>query len=490
MNICFTSSELTPYAKVGGLADVSAALPVALQNAGHQLKVVLPLYRDLNIDRTQLVPYPKLTDIQMTLGPIQLTLNGYQYPFPGKQETHHSPELILLNCESLYHRDGIYGEQDDEFLRFLVLSRGAIEVCQHLQWRPDVFHCNDWQTALIPLLLKTVYGWDNLFHDTKTILTIHNIGHQGVFPATILPYLNLTDSQHLLHQDDLNDRKRINYLKTGILYANKITCVSPTYAQEIQTPAYGAGLEDLLQGRKRDLVGILNGIDTQEWNPEADPLIPAPYSAKNLKPKRLSKKKLLEEMNVSVNLQVPTIGIVSRLASQKGFDLMMDVLPGLLEQHDIRLVILGSGQEKYVDFFTAVRRRFPEKVGFYHGFSNELAHLIEAGSDIFLMPSQYEPCGLNQMYSQAYGTVPIVRKTGGLADTVQHYDPRTGTGTGVVFEHYTSTGLEWALLFALNLFDEPQHWHQIVTNGMRQDFSWLHQAQKYSQLYAQLQTSK
>ncbi len=237
--------------------------------------------------------------------------------------------------------------------------------------------------------------------------------------------------------------------------------------------------------RQDDLHGILNGIDNLEWNPETDSLIPFQFSVNDLKPKLENKRHLLTEMGVDGDITAPTLGIVSRLTSQKGFDLMFDVFPGLLQRCELRLVVLGSGQQKYVDFFSELRRQYPDKVGFYHGFSNEVAHLVEAGSDMFLMPSQYEPCGLNQMYSQAYGTVPIVRKTGGLADTVQQYDPQTGDGTGFVFEHFTSTGLRWAINFALDVFEDPRQWQQVVVNGMQKDFSWRTQAEQYSKLYAQ-----
>ncbi len=485
MNICFVTSELTPYAKVGGLADVSTALPAALQRSGHKLRVVLPYYRDLKIEHDRVEPIQDLANVTIELGEATLTFHGYRCPFPETQDPTDGPELILIKCDELFGREGIYSDGADEFLRYLFLSRAAIESCQRLRWSPDVFHCNDWQSGLVPLLLRSVYSWDELFKNSRTILTVHNIGHQGVFPARILPYLNLSGSEHLLHQDDLNEG-RINYLKTGLLYADAITTVSPTYAREIQTSEYGAGLENVLTNRQADLHGILNGIDDQEWNPETDPLIPANYSVDNLKPKLENKRQLQEAMGVNVDILAPTIGIVSRLASQKGFDLMFDVIPELLQRRDFRLVVLGSGQQKYAKFFNELRHLHPDKIGFFNGFSNEMAHLVEAGSDMFLMPSQYEPCGLNQMYSQAYGTVPIVRETGGLADTVQQFDPNTGQGSGFVFEHYTAAGLRWALNFALNVFEDPKQWHQVVVNGMNQDFSWKTQAQRYSQLYRQL----
>ncbi len=484
MNICFVTSEFAPYAKVGGLADVSSALPAALQRAGHKIRLIVPYYRDLKVSEELTEPIEELANITIDAGPEKLTFHGYRCPYPQTQDPADGPELILIKCDELFDRKGIYGDSSDEFLRFLLLSRAGIEICQRFQWAPDIFHCNDWQTALIPLLLRSVYDWDGLFNDSRTVLTIHNIGHQGGFPARILPYLNLFGYEHLLHQDDLKDGL-INFLKTGIMYADTITTVSPTYATQIQTSGYGVGLENELLTRQHDLHGILNGIDNLEWNPKTDALIPFQFSVDDLRPKLENKQHLLTEMGVDGDISAPTLGIVSRLTSQKGFDLMFDVVPELLQRRDLRLVVLGSGQQKYVDFFSELRRQYPDKVGFYHGFSNEVAHLVEAGSDMFLMPSQYEPCGLNQMYSQAYGTVPIVRKTGGLADTVQQYDPQTGDGTGFVFEHFTSTGLRWAINFALDVFEDPRQWQQVVVNGMQKDFSWRTPAEQYSKLYAQ-----
>ncbi len=497
MNICFVTPELTPLAKVGGLADVSTALPVSLHESGHNIRVILPFYRDLKIDHSKITPIPGLEEISIELGSETISFQACRCPFPGSSATmdagstedestgavhDNAPELILVNCDHLYDREGIYGSGSDESLRFLFLSRAALEICQHLKWAPDVVHCNDWQTAMIPVLLRSVYGWDSLFENTRTVLTIHNIGHQGVFPASILPSLNLRGNEHLLHQDDLSDGV-INFLKTGCLHADTLTAVSPTYAQQIQGSEYGEGLEEILSGRSSDLHGILNGIDNREWNPQTDSLIAANFSVEDLEPKLECKRQLLSEMNVDVDLSRPTIGVVSRLAGQKGFDLMIEAMPQILRERDIRFVILGSGEQGYVNFFSALRRQFPDRVGFYHGFSNELAHQVEAGSDMFLMPSKYEPCGLNQMYSQVYGTIPIVRRTGGLADTVEQFDMRTGDGTGFVFDHYTSVGLRWAVNMALDVFGEPQMWHRLVVNAMSRDFSWQKQAQQYVKLY-------
>ena len=487
LDICFVTSELAPLAKVGGLADVSAALPAALNRAGQNVTVVLPFYRDLKLaGNHEVAPLSSLTDVELDFGERQLTFNGYQAVYP--QTTNgEGPLLVLIECNELFDRPGIYGESEDESLRFLLLSRAAIEACQRLRIQPDIIHCNDWQTALIPLLLRTTYSWDRLFENTSTVLTIHNIGHQGAFPASLLPQLQLGDQQFLLHQDDLHAGV-INYLKTGILYADALTAVSPTYARQIQTDEYGAGLHELLarKSEEKGLVGILNGIDRDEWNPAIDSLIPHQYSAADLSGKQKNKQALQEKMGVEVNPNAPTIGIVSRLTSQKGFELLHDSMESILSQRDLQLLVLGSGEQKYVDYFTQLRRQFPEKVGFFHGFDNELAHWIEAGSDLFLMPSRYEPCGLNQMYSQVYGTIPIVRNTGGLADTVEHYLPSSGSGTGFVFEHFTSAGLQWAVNCALDVFADKSAWQRLIQNAMALDYSWDTQASQYIQLYRHL----
>ncbi len=489
MNICFVTPELTPYAKVGGLADVSTALPAALASQGVDVRVFLPFYREIEIASDDLQRLPELNDVKLEFGGRVLNFDGYLAPFPGNDGISEGPQLILVDCPQLYDRPGIYGEEPDEFLRFLFLSRAAIASCQQLGWKPDVIHCNDWQTAMIPLLLRTLYKWDSLFETTRSVLTIHNIGHQGVFSSSVLPFLNLGENQHWLHQDDLRDQI-VNYLKTGIMYADALTVVSPTYAREIQTTDYGMGLESILASRHSDIYGILNGIDPEEWNPEIDRLIPHQFSSNNLDGKRKNKEELLSQMGLRFDPTVPVAGIVSRLTAQKGFELLFDSMPEILSNRTCQLVVLGSGAETYVDFFTKLKRSFPEQVGFYHGFSNELAHLVEAGSDMFLMPSRYEPCGLNQMYSQAYGTVPIVRKTGGLADTVDQYDPSTGEGTGFVFEHFTSEGFGWALNFALNVFERPEEWKQIMRNGMARDFSWSVQSENYLKLYKHISPIK
>jgi len=319
-------------------------------------------------------------------------------------------------------------------------------------------------------------------------MTIHNIGYQGAFSASTLNDVGLEYHNDRLHQDDLNTGV-INFLKTGLLHADWLTTVSPTYAKEIKGPIYGMGLEDVLRTRSNSLSGILNGVDYSSWNPATDTLISANYDIDDMSGKVLCKRALMQEMGLTVDEQTPLIGIITRLTGQKGIDLMDQVLPDLLSKRRVSLAVLGSGEAHYEQFFQTLHDAFPERVGFYRGYNNRLSHSIEAGSDMFLMPSAYEPCGLNQMYSLKYGTVPIVRKTGGLADSVEPVIPDDANGTGVVFEHYDGTGLGWAISHALDLYENQGLWRQVIRNGMIKDFSWQQQGQKYVTLFRQLASS-
>ncbi|HYM80528.1 MAG TPA: glycogen synthase GlgA [Candidatus Limnocylindria bacterium] len=480
LRICFVTSELAPYAKTGGLADVSAALPRELHRLGHDVRVFLPFYPRVRGSAESIRPVEGLQNLNLRLGSHGYSYSVFATPLPRTQLDVH-----LVDCPSLYHRSGIYTGDGDEHRRFLLLTRAAIECCQRMQWSPDIFHCHDWQTALGPLYLKSTHGWDRLFEHTRSVLTLHNVGYQGVFGSDVLPDLGLGEAEHLLHQDDLR-AGRIGFLKTGILHADLLTTVSPTYARELQTEAYGMGLHDLLRRRAGSLVGILNGIDAEEWNPRTDPHLAARYSEKSLWRKEMVKRQLLAAMGLPDAPEAPVVGLVSRLTGQKGIELLDPALPELMRERDLRFVALGSGESRYENLLGGMQAAFPGKACFYRGFSNELAHLIEGGADMFVMPSRYEPCGLNQMYSLRYGTVPVVRKTGGLADTVEHYDPKTGAGTGFVFEHSTSTGLRWALGQAFDVYPDRRAWRRLMQNGMARDFSWPHQAAAYEDLFTRL----
>jgi starch synthase len=479
VKVLFLSSEVAPFAKTGGLGDVGAALPRHLHALGHDVRVFLPMYaRVAAPGRTFDEVVPEMT---FTLGPHLVTASIFSAPLPGSGML-----VYFVRCPSLYDRPSIYGDGPDEHLRFAVLCWAALKACQHLQFAPDIAHVNDWQTAIVPLLLRSVFAWDKLFARTRTVLTIHNLGHQGTFAAKVLPETGLLPAADLLHQEDLK-AGRLNFLATGILHANAITTVSPTYAREIQTPAHGVGLDALLRGRRDVLFGILNGIDEAEWDPATDKHLSHHYSPADLSGKERCKAELLDAVRLPGRRELPLVGVVSRLAWQKGFDLCIPVLPALLRKRAFRLVVLGTGEPKYVEFFSRLASVFPAQVAFQAAFAEKRAHLIEAGSDLFLMPSRYEPCGLNQMYSLRYGTPPIVHRTGGLADTVRQYDPRDGSGTGFVFDHFDDAGLAWVMERALDVFAggrEP--WMQLQRNGMKVPFGWEHRIGEYVELYGRL----
>ena len=484
MKICMVTAELSPLAKTGGLGDVCTALSEWLDGAGHDVRVFLPLYGRIDAGALGAHPVDFLQNMTLDVGGRSLRFDVLTAQLPDS-----SLWIYLIRCPPLYGGREIYGSGNDEAVRFAVLTRAALECCQRMGWSPDVVHANDWHTALAPVYLRSVYSWDRLFASTRTLLTLHNVAYQGMFPAELLPRLGLGGESGWFDDRDLAEG-RINFLKTGVLHADGLSTVSPTHAREIQTPEYGRGLDPWLRRRGERLVGILNGVDYDVWSPENDTLIPYRYSADDLTGKEKNKRHLLEELSLPYDPEAPVVGIVSRLVPQKGFELLFEPLPELVGRRDVRLVVLGSGASRYEEFFSALQRGFPKKVCFYNGFSEKLAHWIEAGSDIFLMPSAYEPCGLNQMYSLRYGTVPVVRKTGGLADSVEPFDRARGRGTGFLFEHYDPAGVRWALESALDLFRDRPTWRALMRRGMSRDFSWDKQGGLYLELYRRLQELK
>ncbi len=480
MNILFVSSEVAPFAKTGGLGDVCAALPKALRALGHDVRVVVPMYARVRATGASFDEV--VSDVTVQLGSRRVTFSVFTAPLPGTDVP-----VYFVRCPALYDRPSIYTQDPDEHLRFVTLVWAAIRTCQHLGWAPDVAHANDWQSALLPLALKTLFAWDRLFARTRTVLTIHNIGHQGSFGSDVLFETGLAEVAHHFHQDQLREG-RLNFLLTGILYADAITTVSPTYAREIQTPEHGAGLDGFLRMRSRAVVGILNGIDETEWSPEIDERIPHRYSVDDLDGKERCKQHLVTTMGLHYDPRVPVVGVVSRLAWQKGFELCTSTLPRALSRRPMQLVVLGTGEQRYEELFTRLAHHFTRRVSFYKGFSESLAHLIEAGSDVFLMPSRYEPCGLNQMYSLRYGTPPIVHRTGGLADTVRTWNPRTRTGNGFAFEHFDEGGLSWGLHAALDAWGDGQgeareSWRAMQRNGMTERLGWQHRVEEYVNVY-------
>lgn len=480
LKICLATSEFTPLAKTGGLADVTAALSQYLDGQGHDVRVLLPFYADIDTSELEIHPVEFMQDLEMECGPHRIRWSVDTARLRGK-----ALRVYLLRCPRLYERPGIYSGGADEHLRFLALTRSAIEMCQHMGFAPDIFHSHDWHTAMAPLYLKTLYGWDKLFKNTKTVLTIHNIGYQGTFNVSLLPDTGLSASADMFHQEDMA-LGRISFLKTGVLYADLLTTVSPTYAREILSADLGMGLQDLLSQRRDSLVGILNGVDYGEWNPETDELIPHPYSAKKLAGKKKNKTELMAELGLDTSEDIPLIGMVTRLTYQKGIELVQKAVPKLLQERSFALVVLGSGEKRYEQFFAWLQDNFRDRVCFYRGFNNKLAHWIEAGADLFLMPSRFEPCGLNQMYSLRYGTIPIVRNTGGLADSVQLFEPSTGKGTGIMFNDYNEQAITWALNAGLDLYENQKAWKKLVQNAMAMDYSWERQGAVYIDIFRRL----
>ncbi len=485
LRLCLITAELAPFAKTGGLGDVCAALTRYLHGAGHDVRAFVPLYAKIDRGDHHFVAVEFLRNVPLALGPWELEFTVYTAAHPGAP----SLGLYFIDCPALYGDGSFYTGTQEDALRFAFLGRAALTCCQRMGWSPEIVHCHDWHTALVPLDLRTLFSWDRLFAQTRTVLTLHNVGYQGVFGSQqLLARLGLESVAAKLHQEDLQVG-RLNFLKTGLLYADLLTTVSRTHALEIQTQRYGMGLEEMLRARSDHLIGIVNGVDYEEWNPATDPHLPVHYDAEDPSNKGQVKQHLMAGMGISGDASTPLVGIVSRLTSQKGFDLCFEVLPELLRRRpQLRLVVLGSGERRYEEFFLSLEATYRGRVGFYRGYNNPLAHLIEAGSDIFVMPSLYEPCGLNQMYSQRYGTVPVVRRTGGLADTVEPFDPATGRGTGFVFDHFTPQGLQWALQRALDTFAEPALWSRLIANGMGRDFSWEKQIERYVALYRTLTT--
>ncbi len=477
MRILFVASEVVPFAKTGGLADVAGALPVALAAMGHDVRVVMPAYQQVTTAGHR--PEPS------TLGEDDLPLGTWSAHIRYLvDELDGGVPVYLVDHPPSYHRDALYTDDSDEHTRFLILSRAALSLTERLGWTPEVIHCHDWQTALIPLYVGT--GQYPHLEGVPTVLTIHNLGYQGVFGSQIHDDIGLGAYSYLLHQDDFNEG-RINFLKHGIIYSDLITTVSPTYAAEITTPQYGCGLDDLLRLRGGEVVGILNGIDTAEWNPRTDPHISYRYSAKSLWRKEKFKHDFLDSLGVRYEEGVTVAGIVSRLVWQKGIELVVEAMGGLLEERpDLRLVVLGSGDKSVEEGLRWLEWRYRDQVSFTAGYDIALSHRIEAGSDLFLMPSRYEPCGLNQMYSLAYGTAPLVRKTGGLADTVTTFDPVAGTGNGVVFDDSDANAVRWAVTKALGFRAEKKTWRTLQGNAMSVDHSWSARATDYDAVYRRL----
>lgn len=476
MKVAFIASECFPYVKTGGLGDVVGSLPKAIAEKGIDVKLFLPLYSGIKKDQHKLNFITEFQDIPVHIADKQVTFNLWYGTLPDSEV-----EVYFIDCPLYFHRELPYTNDPDEDERFILFQLAVIETLQRLKWSPDVLHCNDWQTSLMPVYLKTNYKWDKLFENTSTLLSIHNIGYQGRFSEKSVHNAGLSYSQYYPGGPYELDNS-FCFLKAGILFSEIITTVSPTYAKEIQSEKFGAGMEGVLETRKEDIYGVLNGIDPDIWNPKTDKFIPHNYSKKNSSNKLKCKKELLKEAGIEYDESTPVIGIISRFAGQKGFDLMMPVINELMAL-DFQLIILGSGEDSTERFFEELAKSFPRKVNTYIGYNNKLAHWITAGCDMFLMPSKYEPCGLNQMYCLNYGTVPVVRRTGGLADTVTEHSEFSDKKNGFTFDDYTPFELYSAIVRALNCFKDKKQWRELMLKGMKEDFSWKHSAEEYVRLY-------
>ena len=472
MRILFVASEALPYAKTGGLADVIEALPKALVRLGHEVAVFLPRYRGV---KASTVSLPSVT---IALG------TRLRFPAISNGSVLHGVRYFFLEDPAYFDREGLYGEKTREYPdnaeRYTEFCRAAIELAKQL-WLPDVIHCHDWQTALIPVLLRTSYADDPVTSNLPVVFTIHNIGYHGIFPREEMVRAGIPAV--LFHPGAIEFFGNLNFLKGGLIYSDYLTTVSRKYAEEIQTSEYGFGLDGVIRSRADRLVGILNGVDYSAWSPDKDSLIAAKYSSKNISGKRACKDALIDELELLKDSpNRPILGIVSRFADQKGFDLIAEIANDLM-QEDVLLAVLGTGDKRYEDLFRALALDFPGRVGARVAYDNRIAHMIEAGADMFLMPSRYEPCGLNQIYSLKYGTVPIVRATGGLDDTIETFDLEHGTGTGFKFTEYTSAALLYTIRQALHHYSNEGIWKRIQLNGMAKDFSWHTPAAEYAKLY-------
>jgi starch synthase len=486
LKILFIASEMVPFAKVGGLGDVVGSLSAALASRGHDVRVALPRYRC--IDLSAVGAKACLEPLGVWMGNVEEWCSVYMCNSPATTPVYLIEHKAYFDREGLYH-DNAMRDYDDNPRRFGFLCRAALQLCKNLPFIPDVVHVNDWQTALTTAYLKVWHGNDPQLRDAASLLTIHNAAYQGIYPKLFYDYLGL--GWHNFNENAFETHDRINILKGGIAFADYITAVSPTFAREIRQPSGGFGLAPYFERRGDDLEGILNGIDYSVWNPGIDPKIPAHYSTAAPQGKKKCKHKLQEQFGLAVDDTIPVFGAIGRFVDQKGFGLITQVIERVLGEMRAQFVILGEGARDLESFFYDLPGRSGRSAGSYIGFDDERAHLINAGSDFFLMPSQWEPCGLNQMYAQRYGTLPIVRAVGGLDDTVINYDEAAGSGTGFKFHEFSAQALYYTIGWAVSTwYDRPLHIKKMVASAMRQDFSWESSAAHYEHAYAKAIANK
>jgi starch synthase len=479
LNIVFVASECVPFAKTGGLADVVGALPSALKKLGHKVMVIMPLYRDIDRSKFNVEPILNLMGVWMGDAEEWCSVYGTTYP--------EGVPIRFIEFDNYFDRHGLYHDAEfNDFLdnprRFAFLSRAALQFCKEINFKPDIVHAHDWQTALVSAYLK-IWHWDDpILGNAASLLTIHNVGYQGKYPADHYSYTGLQTGNFTSNK--FEDHGAMNFLKGGIYYADMVNTVSPGYARETRTPELGYGMAMYLNDKDDRYLGILNGVDYRDWNPAVDKLIPQTFSSEDLSGKLVCKRSLQERFNLEIDDGIPLVGVVSRFADQKGLDLLADAIVDIVNNMRVQFAILGAGEKNLEHFFGELPKRHSGRIGSYIGYNNELSHWIEAGSDFFIMPSRYEPCGLNQIYSLKYGTLPIVRATGGLDDTVQQYDERNGDGTGFKFWDASSNGIYYTVGWAVSTYyDRPSHYKRMQQMAMKQSFTWEDSALKYVDVY-------
>lgn len=478
-NILMVASEVVPFAKTGGLADVAGSLPIYLKKSGHDVRIVLPKYSSIDSEKY---------DINFFHGPMGVNMGtNDEWCSIHRSFIEHDIPVYFIEHDIFFNREGLYHDNaTNDYLdnpkRYAFLSKAALQLCIDIEFKPDIVHCNDWQTALCPAYLKTCFNEHPIFENTGSILTIHNIAYQGKYPAFDYEYMGL-GWEHF-HGDAFEDFNNINMLKGGIFFADIVNTVSPGYAEESRTQLGSHGISDFLNKKGQNYFGVLNGIDYTQWNPESDKLIPANYSASDMHGKKICKKALQQRLGLNVDENAPIVGVVSRFADQKGLSLLVGAAERLMESTNVQFAVLGSGDKSLEQYFASLSDRYPGKAGAYIGYSNELAHLIEAGADFFIMPSLYEPCGLNQIYSLKYGTVPIVRATGGLNDTIDQYEPNSAGGTGFKFDQISSDAVYDVVAKAVDTYNNKKdHFEKMQQTGMAKLFSWEKSTHEYEAAY-------
>lgn len=481
MNILIASPEAVPFVKTGGLGDIVGAMTQELANRNHQVKLVLPLYSAIDRSTFRLKKTIEMMNVEMGNTTLSCRVweadNGFMF------------DTYFIEYNQYFSRAELYGENNEAYLdngrRFAFFSKAVLELAIQQEFKPDIIHVHDWQTAVIPYYLKT-WKWETpIFDHTASVLTIHNLGYQGITDLSTSSFIGLNWMQ--VREEEFESMGSVNLLKGGIFYSDQLTTVSPTYASEILGEPGGCGLSKFLNRRQNDLTGILNGVDESEWNPTTDPFIPASYNSKDLSGKAVCKEKLQSDHQLEIDPEIPIFAFIGRFADQKGLSLLKDILDTILSW-ELQLIVLGSGDPFYSDLFGNLPRLHPGKVASYIGFQPELAHQFEAGADFFIMPSLYEPCGLNQMYSLLYGTLPIVRATGGLLDTVENYNETNDTGTGFIFNDIDAKALQNTIGWALNTwYNKPDAYRKMQKRGMEMDFSWRRSMSAYESVYEKAQ---